>query len=358
MIRSGGSNYYTMSTATQHCCERLLIAVLIGSVAACTPDPGPPPAPEPTSPPTAGVGGGAGGRAGAGGSGGDSGSGGAGTAGAGGGAGASSGGSGGGAGVGGAGGSAGSGGATPGRDAGRASDTPGASDSGPGAAPDPAGAFPPGPHRVVLIYSTDHNGANLPAADPSLRDMVAILDGMKATHNVVAERILDDDATAANLKDRALIIVGPNVKHGSIDPAFKELAVPLIASKDLDGITRLGLGTMVNTEEFTANLPVKINIINPTHPLAADLKGTVGVLSTKCRLVRGKGLGPDAIKVATAPVEQDISWSIFAYEKGGTMAGGFKAPAKRVGFFWHRPSAATPEGKKLFIAAVEWAIRP
>jgi hypothetical protein len=38
------------------------------------------------------------------------------------------------------------------------------------------------------------------------------------------------------------------------------------------------------------------------------------------------------------------------------MAGGFKAPAKRVGFFWHRPAAATPEGGKLFKAAVDWLV--
>ena len=40
------------------------------------------------------------------------------------------------------------------------------------------------------------------------------------------------------------------------------------------------------------------------------------------------------------------------------MYNGFKAPGKRMGFFWHRPSASTPDGKKLFIAAVEWALRP
>ena len=40
------------------------------------------------------------------------------------------------------------------------------------------------------------------------------------------------------------------------------------------------------------------------------------------------------------------------------MGGGVKAPAKRVGFFWHRPAGPTAEGRKLFIAAMEWAIRP
>jgi hypothetical protein len=109
-------------------------------------------------------------------------------------------------------------------------------------------------------------------------------------------------------------------------------------------------------------LPVKINIMNSDHPLAAGLKGIVPVLETRCRLVRGTNLGPDAIKIAKAPEDATPanadSWPIFAYEKGGMMVGGFRAPAKRIGFFWHRPSAVTAEGKKLFQAAVDWALRP
>jgi hypothetical protein len=67
-------------------------------------------------------------------------------------------------------------------------------------------------------------------------------------------------------------------------------------------------------------------------------------------------VGPEAIKIATSPVDK-TSWAIFAYEKGATMAGGVKAPARRVGFFWHRPSAVTSDGAKLFKAAVDWALR-
>jgi hypothetical protein len=29
-----------------------------------------------------------------------------------------------------------------------------------------------------------------------------------------------------------------------------------------------------------------------------------------------------------------------------------------VGFFWHRPAAVTPEGARLFKAAVDWLLRP
>lgn len=33
------------------------------------------------------------------------------------------------------------------------------------------------------------------------------------------------------------------------------------------------------------------------------------------------------------------------------------APARRVGFFWHRPAAVTPAGRRLFEAAVDWLLR-
>jgi hypothetical protein len=163
--------------------------------------------------------------------------------------------------------------------------------------------------------------------------------------------------------DAALVIAGPNNNYCSDnpDPGFRTLAVPLMVTRDCR-TTMMGLGTMMNTQEYVQGLPVKINITKPDHPLAAGLKGIVPVLETRCRLVRGGDLGPDAIKIAAppddaTPARQD-TWAIFAYEKGGKMAGGLVAPAKRMGFFWHRPSAVTPDGKKLFVAALEWLMTP
>jgi hypothetical protein len=137
--------------------------------------------------------------------------------------------------------------------------------------------------------------------------------------------------------------------------------VPIMVSRDCK-TTAFGLGTMLNTQEYVANLPVPITIVKTDHPLAAGLSGVVPVLMTRCREVRGANLGPDAIKIAKAPADavpaSADSWTIFAYEKGGAMVDGFKAPAKRMGFFWHRPSAVTPQGRKLFEAAVDWLLRP
>jgi hypothetical protein len=103
-------------------------------------------------------------------------------------------------------------------------------------------------------------------------------------------------------------------------------------------------------------------LVKADHPLAAGLQpGRITVLTTpdRQRIILFTGLGPGVIKIAAGPRgESSNQWSIIAYDKGSDMPGGFKAPAKRVGFFWHRPAGATPEGRKLFVAAIEWSIRP
>ncbi len=241
-------------------------------------------------------------------------------------------------------------------DAGISADT-GSDASGPLSDAGSDAPFPPGPHTVVLLVGDIH------LTDPSRLQLIEILNSMKDSHGIVVEVMDSRVATASVLMDKALVIAGPNNNYCSDtpDPSLKSLPVPIIVSRDCK-TTAFGLGTMMNTQEYITDLPVKITIVNGNHPLAAGLLGEVPVLQTRCRLVRGGNLGPDAIKIAkpptdAIPVDPD-SWAIFAYDKGGRMVDGFKAPAKRMGFFWHRPSAVTPEGKKLFQAAVEWAIRP
>jgi hypothetical protein len=266
-------------------------------------------------------------------------------------------GSGGAAGAGGASGVGGSG-STPAADAGRSSSADSAGSGDGASAPTPPGAgFPSGPKKVVLLVG-DTN-----VRDQSRLQLIQILESMKDSHGIQLEVMQSQMAKAANLADRDLIIAGPNNNYctDNPDPAFRTLPVPIIVSRDCK-TTQFGLATMMNTQEYLT-VPVNLVIEKTDHPLAAGLpKGTIPVLQTRCRLVRGRDLGPDAIKIARPPADATPaaadSWTIFAYDKGGTMAGGLKAPAKRMGFFWHRPSAVTPEGKKLFVAAIEWALTP
>jgi hypothetical protein len=216
------------------------------------------------------------------------------------------------------------------------------------------GPLPPGTRKVYVLHDANAGGS---ANDPSRKSLMDLLATMKDSHGIVVE-LRNSPTKASEMMDAALIIVGPNSSMFGAnhpDPGLKTVPIPVIVSKD-GNTTEIGLGNIVNTPEYTAGLPVKIDIINADHPLAAGLTGTIGVLSTRCRLIRGQNVGPGAIKIATSPVDK-TSYAIFAYEKGGMMTGGVPAPARRVGFFWHRPSAVTDDGAKLFKAAVDWALR-
>ena len=261
--------------------------------------------------------------------------------------------------IGGGGGSGGSaaGGSTGEADAGVLPDGGGQSDPDASGAGGTGGPFPAGMHKVYLLVGDIH------VTDPSRLQQIEILNSMKESHGIVVQVMDSRVAKASVLMDASLVIAGPNNNYCSDtpDPSLKTLPIPIMVSRDCK-TTALGLGMMMNTQEYITGLPVKITIVKTDHPLAAGLSGEVPVLETRCRIVRGSGLGPDAIKIAKAPADavpaSADSWPIFAYEKGGTMVGGFKAPAKRMGFFWHRPSAVTPEGKKLYQAAIDWLLRP
>jgi hypothetical protein len=273
---------------------------------------------------------------------------------------AGTGGSGGGAGTSGTGGSAGTSvdgtgdagnGGGPAMDAGTSGDSAARVDlstSGPPA----LGVLPPGDKHVVVLHGTNTAG------DPLRASLMSVLVAMKESHGVIYEEMIDKQTKATQLAGKALVIVAGNSDfcESEQDPAYGDLAVPVIVSKDCDRTTMIfKLGTMHNTP----NDQNTIHIANPNHPLAAGLTGDVMVFPTHSRLVNTSDLGPEAVVIATTlPGTMPASSPcIFYYDKGATMLNGFKAPAKRMGFFWHRPTVATDDGKKLLHAAVDWMLR-
>jgi hypothetical protein len=97
-----------------------------------------------------------------------------------------------------------------------------------------------------------------------------------------------------------------------------------------------------------------IAIVDAANPLAAGFPaGNVKVYTAMSRLVAGAPAAA-AKKVATV-VGMPALVTIFSYADGATMVGGFKAPAKRIGFFIHQTATLSADGLKLFEAAVNWA---
>jgi hypothetical protein len=208
--------------------------------------------------------------------------------------------------------------------------------------------------KVVYVLHEANPGGS--ANDPSRKSLLDILNSMHDSHGIVV-KMADSPTPAAQMPDAALIIIGPNASMFEKRPApdLKTTTVPIIVSKD--GHTdEIGMGTVMNT----AAMYNTITIVKNDHPLAAGFplgKLVVNTTTASQRMIRFSNLGPDAIKIAVGPSD-NTTYSIVAYEKGGMMANGFRAPAKRVGLFWHRPAAATADGAKLVKAAVDWALRP
>jgi hypothetical protein len=226
---------------------------------------------------------------------------------------------------------------------------------GPAVDANPGAPLPPGVRKVVILHDAAAGASN---TDPSRRSMVEILTSMKDSHGIVVE-LMDSPTPASALMDKALIIVGPNSKmfgENHPDAGLKTIPVPLMVSKD-GNTTEIGLGRVSATDPPSFD---RITIVKTDHPLAAGLPmGNVVVNTTpnRQRIITFADLGPEAIKIATGP-QSATTWSLIAYDKGGDMGRGAKAPAKRVGFFWHRPAGLTPEGTRLFKAAVDWLLRP
>jgi hypothetical protein len=130
----------------------------------------------------------------------------------------------------------------------------------------------------------------------------------------------------------------------------------VMVSKDGGGTSAIGLGTAGNTD---ANQD-SIRIIAIDHPITAGMQmGLVKVMTTNAaqRMVQFTNLGPGAKKLGTLANNAN-QFSVVTYDKGADMGRGLMAPAKRVGFFWHRPAGTSDDGKKLFKSAVAWLISP
>jgi hypothetical protein len=113
------------------------------------------------------------------------------------------------------------------------------------------------------------------------------------------------------------------------------------------GLTQVGDNGMVPGQ-------TTIDIIDPSHPLAAGLSGTVTVLTNPNAI--GWGVPENAALVGTL-MGVPSNYTLFGYEAGAIVPGGFQVMRRRVGFFLSSATGATltSEGWTLFDASILWA---
>jgi glucose/arabinose dehydrogenase len=216
--------------------------------------------------------------------------------------------------------------------------------------------FRPGEGAALRLLWSAPGAAREVVPRERLHPYVLLIAGSTAADAAVRDRLRSagwvpvEGTSAGGISGMAAVVVSSAAPPRDLGRQLRGAAVPVVTwSPRL--FTDLGL-----TAGRAAAVPRKtrIEIADPSHPLAAGRTGSVAVTSRPAPL-RGAVPGPGAAVVARIQ-GQGGKAAVFGYERGARMAG-LTAPARRVGLFLGDTAAATltAEGWALFDAAVLWA---
>jgi hypothetical protein len=221
----------------------------------------------------------------------------------------------------------------------------------------PGGPHPAGNHALIVWGYGEHSPTPN-ATDPPKAFDLTMKSRLEAKGLVVDMRV-DGLSKVEDAAGKAIVVISSSINRTNLfdgaKPRFKDIPVPTIVMKD-GTIEVMGLGTGSAGGFSTGVGETQITIVAPADALAAGLMGNVTVYTKGDRLIWGQP-GPAARKIATI-VGQPNQVAIFAYPAGAMMVGGNVAPAKRMSFFIHRNTNYSPDGVKLFDAAVTWLLSP
>ena len=97
-----------------------------------------------------------------------------------------------------------------------------------------------------------------------------------------------------------------------------------------------------------------VDIVDPAHPIAAGLSGTVTILTGGNNIGWGNNLQPGVQQVASVAGDPSRT-TIFAYPASANVTCA-ALPVRRVGFPLASGAALTLDGWRLFDAAVNWIV--
>jgi hypothetical protein len=212
----------------------------------------------------------------------------------------------------------------------------------PDAAIDPP---PPPPPKVALLVVGD---TRLPSDDAKLK---ARLEAMG-----LMVKLAGDSQPATQATGVDLVVVSGTSVGMMVAGKYQAVTVPVVCLEPaIMGAMKM-TGTGMNGSGVA--MTTQIAIALPMHPLAAGLSGTVAVTTAAVEV--SWGAPPATAEHIATLVGMTGRSTIYSYEKGAMMVGGTPAPARRVGLFIHTTVSdrLTPEGWKLFDAAVDWALTP
>ncbi|MBI4663576.1 MAG: DNRLRE domain-containing protein [Verrucomicrobia bacterium] len=215
----------------------------------------------------------------------------------------------------------------------------------------PAGAAPPPPApqlNALLVVGT--------ASDPVLNASDAGLKARLESQGWKITVVQAPKSVTGDADGKQLIITSSTVNSGDVGDKFRNSPVPVMNWEQAVQDNFLMTGN-AGADHATTDAQTQINIVKADHPLAGGL--TTGLKTvTTAPLPYSWGL-PNANAVTIATIANNPAQVVvYGYEKGAKLIdGATPAPARRVMFFMGDAAfaALTPDGLKLFDAAVSWA---
>jgi hypothetical protein len=202
----------------------------------------------------------------------------------------------------------------------------------------------------VIIWGVGEHPTAAMMANPMPAAEDTTMQTQLQAKGLTVDMVQDSKATPAAVMGKAIFIVSSSVNRAGVMASLEAVAVPAIVSKD--GVLEpFGMASATSVSVMGTQIAIAL----PSDPLAAGLTGTVTATTKADRLIAST-VGASATTVASL-VGMPTQVAIYYYGAGQMMAKG-TAPAKRVGFFIHRDTDLSPDGIKLFNAAVDWCLQP
>lgn len=225
--------------------------------------------------------------------------------------------------------------------------------------------------RNILMVVGNENGVvsyGTSIADVFVKNRLELDMGHTVTRmrdNAPADSLL----MAANAAD--LVIIAESVTSGALNTKIVSTPTPIFSYEaflqDEFGLVNpqgrpVDPGPPADNADFGAiEDQTHINIVNPSHPMAAGLSGLVQVYRFPREMNWGKALAPSAEVVATLPDYPDAA-IIYLIRKGAPLYNGTPAPGLRVQYFTENDNQTgtvnlmTGPGLRLFDAAINYAL--
>ncbi|MFZ4861261.1 hypothetical protein ACL9RF_03670 [Sphingobacterium sp. Mn56C] len=169
--------------------------------------------------------------------------------------------------------------------------------------------------------------------------------------------LIDQTEPAARANGADLLVISSTVTSQDLEHKYTHIGIPLLTWENdlLDDLRFTGRHKGVDFGEVDGEH--YIWIVNAPHPLAAGLPAGINSVYRKDQPMGWGKPGLGAAIIATMPGQPEKA-IIFGYEKGATMDYDFIAPARRVMLFLDNRTFPDlkPNGKKLFDAAINWAV--